>query len=143
MRSTITLFPAFPTMRYLVCLFVGLIAGALLASIASSAMARRHAWPRSLMTVMQHDLVDARAAARSGQCKEPANADAAARLRLLAGDLERALLPAGTKDRVLSQYAGDMRATLAKWDTGADCARQTEALTAVANACDACHRDYR
>jgi len=130
-------------MRYLLCLIVGLIAGAIVAGSAGQALSRRHAWPRALMTVMQHELGAARTAAQTGQCRTPDVTDAAARLRLLAKDLEPALLAPDARDRVFSQYAADLRATVAQWDTGADCARQGEALTAVANACDACHRDYR
>jgi hypothetical protein len=130
-------------MRYLICLIVGVIAGALLASMAGNAIALRHAWPRGLMNVMQHELVDARGAARAGKCATPAMPAAAAHLRLLATDLEPALLAPGTKDRVLSQYANDMRTAVEHWDPNAECPHQAEALTAIANACDACHRDYR
>lgn len=130
-------------MRYFLCLILGLVIGAILASTAGQAFSRRHAWPRAVMNVMQHELGAARTASQTGRCTDPAMASAAAHLNLLAADIEAALLAPGAKDRVLSQYASDMRATVAKWDTTADCARQGEALTAVANACDACHRDYR
>lgn len=130
-------------MRYLVCLIVGLAIGAIAASTVVTAIARRDEWPRGVMNVMQHELVGARAAARAQQCASPAMRTASAHLQLLAGDIELALLAPGTKDRVFSQYASDLRDTLAKWDVGADCAHQGEALTAVANACETCHRDYR
>lgn len=130
-------------MRYLVCLIVGLAIGAIAASTVVTAIARRDEWPRGVMNVMQHELVGARAAARAQQCASPAMRAASAHLQLLAGDIELALLAPGTKDRVFSQYASDLRDTLAKWDVGADCAHQGEALTAVANACETCHRDYR
>ena len=130
-------------MRYLVCLIVGLVIGAIAASTAVNAIARREAWPRSVMNVMQHELVGARAAARTQQCALPAVRTASAHLQLLAGDIEPAQLTPGTKDRVFSQYASDLRDRLAKWDAGADCAHQGAALTAVANACETCHRDYR
>ncbi|MEO7326379.1 MAG: hypothetical protein ABIW82_16275 [Dokdonella sp.] len=130
-------------MRYLICLIVGLLAGALMANMASNAIALRHAWPRGLMNVMQHALVDARSAARADKCLAPTMPAAAAHLQLLATDLESALLAPDAKDRVLSQYASEMRDTIAHWDPTATCAVQAEALTKVANACDACHRDYR
>jgi hypothetical protein len=130
-------------MRYLICLIVGLVAGALMASMASNAIAQRHAWPRGMMNVMQHELVDARGAVRAGQCAAPALPAASAHLQLLATDLEPALLPPGTKDRVFSQYASEMLTSIRAWDPQADCPHQAEALTAIANACEACHRDYR
>lgn len=130
-------------MRYLICLILGLVVGAIAASTLANISARRTAWPRGLMNVMQHELGDARSAARAGRCNAPDTPSAAAHLRLLASDIEPALLAPGTRDRVFSQYNSDLRAALANWDTGADCARQGEALTVVANACEACHRDYR
>lgn len=130
-------------MRYLICLIVGLLAGAMMANMASNAIALRHAWQRGLMNVMQHELVDARSAARAGMCMAPTMPAAAAHLQLLATDLEPALLAPDAKDRVFSQYASEMRDTIAHWDPKADCALQAEALTKVANACEACHRDYR
>jgi hypothetical protein len=130
-------------MRYLVCLIIGLAIGALAASMFANVAARRAAWPRGIMNVMQQALGSARTAARSGHCKTRSVPSDSAHLHLLAGDLEPALLAPGSKDRVFSQYATDLRTALEKWDTNADCARQGEALTAVANACEACHRDYR
>jgi hypothetical protein len=130
-------------MRYLICLIVGLLAGALMANMGGSAIAARHAWPRGLMNVMQHELVDARSSVRAGTCSAPSNTAAAAHLQLIGADLERALLPPGTKDRVFSQYANEMRAAIDQWDPKAACPRQAESLTTIANACEACHRDYR
>jgi len=130
-------------MRYLICLVVGVLAGAVVAGMFSSAMQRRNAWPRALMNVMQHELGAARSAAKDGSCTQPTQRLAADHLRLVAGDLEPALLAADTKDRVLSQYVADFRKTVAAWDADAACPQQSEALTAVANACEACHRDYR
>ncbi|MBA8883182.1 hypothetical protein [Dokdonella fugitiva] len=130
-------------MRYLICLVVGALAGVIVAGMFTSAMQRRNAWPRALMNVMQHELGAARSAARDGACTVPAQARSAAHLRLVAGDLEGALLAAGTKDRVLSQYITDFGKAVTAWDAAAACPRQAEALTTIANACEACHRDYR
>lgn len=130
-------------MRYLVCLIVGLLIGAIAASTFVNATAQREAWPRGIMNVMQHELGNARTAARAQLCATPAVPAASAHLQLLAADIEPSLLDPGTKDRVFSQYASDLRRVLSQWDTSADCARQGAALTTVANACEACHRDYR
>lgn len=130
-------------MRSLICLIIGLVAGALMANMAGNAIALRHAWPRGLMNVMQHALVDARSAARAGKCAAAAMPSAAAHLQLLATDLEPALLDPGVKDRVFSQYASEMRDAITTWNPNADCAQQSDALTRIGNACEACHRDYR
>ncbi len=130
-------------MRYLVCLLLGLLFGALLAMTASSALQRRNAWPRAMMIVMQHELAGAREATRQGRCSDASLASSRAHLALLADDLERALLPKGGKDRVLSQYARDLRESVAAWQPDAACAAQVEAVSRISQACDACHRDYR
>lgn len=127
-------------MRYLFCLLAGLLAGALLAATAASTLQRRNAAPRALMTLMQHDLATAREATRMPTC---AVEGARARLRFLAGDLERSVLAPGIHDRVFVQYAHDLRAALARWDTGAACTTQAAVLLDVGHACEACHRDYR
>ena len=130
-------------MRYLICLIAGLVLGAIVASSVGNAIALRRAWSRGLMQVMQHELGGARAAAHAGQCSGAPARAAAAHLHLLAGDIERAVLAPATRDRVFSQYADELRTTIAQWDADADCAQQSAALTRIANACEACHRDYR
>jgi hypothetical protein len=130
-------------MRFLVCLVVGAIVGGLFAMTLANALQRRNAWPRALMNVMQHELGDARSAAKGGTCVSPALRQASAHLRLLAEDIEPALLAPGDKDRVLSQYTADFRKVVSAWTPEMACVQQVEALTAIANACEACHRDYR
>lgn len=130
-------------MRYLVCLIAGLVMGAIAASSYVNATAQREAWPRGIMNVMQHELGDARTATRGGQCAVSTLQRASSHLRLMATDIEPAVLAKGAKDAVFSKYASDLRATLEKWNPSGDCIQQSTALTAVANACEACHRDYR
>lgn len=130
-------------MRYLVCLLVGLLAGAVLASTAASALQRRNAVPRALMTLMQHDLAAARGATHSAGCTVDELPTTRASLLHLAGKLERTVLAPGTRDRVFVQYADDLRATLSRWNPEGACPAQAQALVDVDNACKACHRDYR
>ena len=136
--------PLEPTMRYLVCLVAGLILGTLIALTAANIMGQRNAWPRAVMTVMQHELGRARDAVRQDRCTiEDADA-AAAHLKLLASDIEPALLAPGAHDRVFSQYASDLREAVSAFSqAGSDCVARRAAVTKVANACDACHRDYK
>ncbi|HEY0181039.1 MAG TPA: hypothetical protein VGC30_15595 [Dokdonella sp.] len=130
-------------MRYLLCLAGGILLGAILAMTAANALQRRNAWPRAIMTVMQHELGRAREAARTPRCADADARSALAHLALLAEDPERALLAPGAKDRVFAQYAADLREAIAGAQAAPDCASRAAALTEVANACDACHRDYR
>ena len=46
-------------------------------------------------------------------------------------------------DRVLAQYVQRFQDAAAKWDANADCPAQAAALSAIGDACEACHRDYR
>lgn len=130
-------------MRYLFCLLGGALFGAILALTAASTLQRRNAWPRAIMSVLQHELGLARENARLGRCTDASMSVARAHLTLLSGDLERALLDPGAKDRVFSKYAQDLRAAITAWDTNADCPSQAARLGEIAQACDACHRDYR
>jgi cytochrome c556 len=130
-------------MRYLLCLLIGLLAGAVLASTAASALQRRNAVPRALMTLMQHDLAAARGATHSAGCTVDELPETRASLQYLAGELERTVLAPGARDRVFVQYADDLRATISRWDPEGACTAQAQALVDVGNACKACHRDYR
>ena len=73
----------------------------------------------------------------------PQMVEAASRLRTVGGQLSPALIPAGSNDRVLAQYVQRFQDAAAKWDAAADCPAQTAALSAIGDACEACHRDYR
>lgn len=130
-------------MRYLVSLAVGLLFGAIAAAMLVGALSRRDAWPRAVMTVMQHELGAARHAVQAGSCPGDPGRAAHARLELLAADVERSVLPPGSRDRVFSQYSDKLATAIAAWDPEAACAEQASALAGVAQACDACHRDYR
>lgn len=130
-------------MRYLICLVGGALLGALLALTAASTLQRRNAWPRAVMTVMQHELGQSRETLRLGRCTDASLAASRARLTAMPADLESALLERGARDRVLEKYAQDLRDAVAGWDAQAACARQSEALGTVSQTCDACHRDYR
>lgn len=130
-------------MRYLVCLLGGALLGALIAVTAANILRQRHAWPRAVMTVMQHELGRARDLVHENPCTTPEVATAAAHLELMASDIEPAVLPPGAHDRVFSQYAKDLRDAIAGFGAAADCPARKDALTKVADACDACHRDYK
>ncbi|HVV98549.1 MAG TPA: hypothetical protein VHC92_15500 [Rhodanobacteraceae bacterium] len=130
-------------MRYLVCLLGGALLGALFAIMLANILGQRHAYPKALMTVMQHELGRARDLVRGDRCMAPEAASAGAHLALLASDIEPAILSPGARDRVFSQYAGDLRKEVDAYNAGADCPARKDAVTRIANACDACHRDYK
>ena len=130
-------------MRYLVVLVVGLVCGALLATIGLNALQRKHAWPRALMTTMRHVVADTRAAMKQQPCNTELLARSREHLRLLGHHVEPAVLGPDASDRVFSQYSRDFGTALDAWDASAACPQQAEALQRVGQACDGCHRDYR
>jgi hypothetical protein len=92
---------------------------------------------------MQHELGRARDLVHDNQCTGPETASAGAHLDLMAADIEPAILAPGAHDRVFSQYAADLRKAIATFSAAGECAARRDALTKIANACDACHRDYK
>jgi hypothetical protein len=131
-------------MRYLISLLAGALLGALVAVTLAGILGQRNAWPRAVMTVMQHDLGRARDFVHDNRCDTSEMTSVTAELDLMASNIEPALLPPGTHDRVFSQYASDLRKAIASFGKAAgDCAARREGLTQIANACDACHRDYK
>jgi len=130
-------------MRYLVCLIGGALLGALVAITIANVLGQRNAYPRALMNVMQHDLGRARDLVHANQCATPDANATAEHLKLIANDIEPALLAPGAHDRVFSQYASDLRDAVAAFAAAADCPARSQALTKIGHACDACHRDYK
>lgn len=130
-------------MRYLVCLIAGALLGALVAVTIANVLGQRNAYPRALMNVMQHDLGHARDLVHDNQCASPDANATAGHLKLIAADVEPALLAPGAHDRVFSQYASDLRDAVAAFAAASDCPARSQALTKVGHACDACHRDYK
>ncbi len=129
-------------MRFLVCIVIGLLVGAISATTIASILSQRNAHPRALMRVMQHELAQSREAARAQGCAGIARR--LAMLDVLSGAISDALPHASPPDRVFAGYIDGLRRQLdAAGRAGADCPAQAEALTEVANACEACHRDYR
>lgn len=127
-------------MRYLVCLVIGLLAGAITATTAARILDHRDPYPKALMNVMKHELGMASAAAEKLQCEQ--DHYAMSKLAMMAADIPIAM-PAGEKpDRVFQQYVEGLQAAIFKAGD-APCAQRAEALTALKNACDDCHRDYR
>lgn len=127
-------------MRYVACLGIGLFVGLLCALMAIGLMRPRDTYPRAMMNVMKHTLGTARNAA-TGDC-----ADNESRLRLLgllAVDLEPTFLSGADDERVFARYAESLRARIAEAAAASPCPAQAAALTAVGNACEDCHRDYR
>ncbi|MGB0134031.1 hypothetical protein [Dokdonella sp.] len=127
-------------MRYVVCLLVGLLVGAITATTAANILSRRDPYPEALMSVMKHELESASAAADKLQCED--DRYAMSKLAMLVGDIEVAFPAGQTPDRVFQLYVENLRKAIYKaGDT--PCQQRAQALTDLRNACEDCHRDYR
>ncbi|MEO8011949.1 MAG: hypothetical protein ABI650_09925 [Dokdonella sp.] len=127
-------------MRYLICFAIGILIGALVAVTTASIMSHRNAYPRALMRVMQTQLLEARDAARDRTCTD--NLRRLQTLDLLARDISRAVHRGAEVERTFTDYNDRLSEAIAH-TTAQACAAQTDALTAINNACEDCHRDYR
>lgn len=127
-------------MRYVACLGIGLFVGLLCALMAIGLMRPRDTYPRAMMNVMKHALGTARTATTGG-CA--GNETRLRLLGLLATDLEPTFLSGADEDRIFARYAQSLRARIAEATAAEACPAQAAALTAVENACEDCHRDYR
>ncbi|MCD0244675.1 hypothetical protein JWH11_02080 [Xanthomonas melonis] len=130
--------------RYAFMLVLGVLIG-LVATVmvARVLQARRDPIPDSLMQVMDYQLRALRLP--PGSACTPAQQQSRVRtLRLLAADLEPAFAGLG-EDRRFGEHAQALRAVLdrAQAMPAADCAALADLHDQVAEACDACHRDFR
>lgn len=128
-------------MRYLVCLGIGLFVGLLCALTASGLMRPRETYPRAMMNVMKHALGTARSSAATGGCD--GNDARLQMLGLLAAEVAPTFLIGETDERVFARYAERLRERVAEAAKAGACPAQAAALTAIDNACEDCHRDYR
>lgn len=130
-------------MRYIVSIFIGLLAGAMLATMGMKYLQEQNAWPRAVMTVLGAEMQRVRAFADLQECNAPESVDALEHLALVGGGIDRALL-GEHQDRVFSQYSTNLLAAVDKARAALpDCASYSAAIVEVRNSCSACHRDYR
>lgn len=132
-------------MRQLALLLTGLLIGALCAFMAARTLQQRHALPRGLMAVLQHDLAELRRAEREQRCADAGLPRRFARIEDLSGEIVGAMGSTPADDPHLADYAAALTHAGAQGRTSApaDCAALTQHVRAVAEACERCHRDYR
>ena len=131
-------------MRHVVLLLIGLFVGAVCAFMAARGLLQRDAYPRGVMTVMQHHLGELRRLERGGHCAAGDSADHLGRIADLSHDVFAALGGDAKADPHLADFAASLaRAADAARADSADCPALGRSLRAVGDACEACHRDYR
>ncbi len=135
-----------PCMKILLSLIVGLLAGALLtATFLNLGSIKKGARPHAAaMVTLKYQLGEARGAIEGG-CSGADGTRQLQVMRGLADDVEPLFREQGFEPELFGRHAQQMRdrldAALAL-PAVASCAQRKEALTAVHNSCDSCHRDF-
>jgi hypothetical protein len=132
-------------MRQLALLLTGLLIGALCAFMAARTLQQRHALPRGLMAVLQHDLAELRRAERDQRCSAADLSRRFSRIEDLSGEIVGAMGTDPHDDPHLTEYAASLAhaAAAARTSAAADCPALAQRMHAITEACEACHRDYR
>lgn len=125
--------------RVLALLVVGLGIGVLGTVVSMSALSRRADYGDGLMAVLQAEFGQLRREARRGsQCTLDEGERARSRLALLSADIPRAFTGGGSAMREMSD---DLLAVTVAPLT--DCAALPARITAINQACNACHTQFR
>lgn len=131
-------------MRNLILLGLGLLLGAVGASTVLNAMARRDAYARGVMNVMQHHYGGLRERLRDSTCTafDPSNDRSI--LAALTEQVGPSQYGDAKPDAPFREYTDRLRAAVAELPQQATtCAAVASIVTRIGNACDACHRQYR
>ncbi len=132
-------------MKHLMLLLIGLFVGAMGAAEVVNALARRDAYARGVMDVMQHHYATLRQDIRAQHCDATKSAQAIAQLRALAANVEPAIYPDSTPDASFRQFDERLHNELAHVPTPppADCAVLAPLVQKIGKVCDDCHQQYR
>ena len=131
-------------MRNLILLVIGIGLGTLGTATVLNTLNRRDAYPRGVMAVMQHHYSSLRDAVRTGRCDDPSVTGHAARLGLLAGEIESSIYGSATADPPFREYLQRLRDALAQLAAApGGCPDLAPIVVKAGNACDECHRQYR
>ena len=132
-------------MRHIVLLLIGLLAGALGASMAIRTLSAGSEYPKGVMALMGKHFGALREAAKTGECTPEVTASHAATLRQVALDVEPAFLPTGSDDEAFRANAELLRTRIAELEAalGQGCPALVTANAGVGEACKACHQDFR
>ncbi len=132
-------------MKSLVLLLVGLVAGALLATTMIGALSARDRYPKAVMVVMQANLAALQRGLRVQDCGLPTAGRHASQLAALAMEIEPAFaaLERDSSDFVRSRELFQRAVGGLLREAPTDCAALNRSVTAIAQACDACHNGFR
>jgi cytochrome c556 len=131
-------------MRPLILLLLGLAFGAICAAIAVNTLAKRDAYARGVMEVMQHHYAELRNGVRTGRCDAATVARAHEMLHLLGEEIGPSVYGDSTPDAPFREYDDRLRNAVAKLGDGTSgCTALVPIVNRIGDSCDACHRQYR
>jgi hypothetical protein len=132
-------------MRALICILIGLLAGAFLTSMLMNRLSQGSAFPKGLMAVQGHHFGELNQLAKDNRCSATAIQPHLIALRILSADVEPAFKSLAEEDAQFGRYGADLRRVLdlqlAK--TINNCADLATSTSAIKQACENCHRDYK
>jgi hypothetical protein len=130
-------------MRSLLLLGLGVVIGAMVATIIANTLSRRDAYARGVMAVLQQHYGSLREGVRHGRCDRDL-APTRSLLATLSGELAPAVYGDSTPDAPFREYVQRLRdAVAALPDRATGCPALAPQLNRIGDACDACHRQYR
>jgi cytochrome c556 len=132
-------------MKFLVLILVGLLVGAMGATVVVNTMRQRDAYARGLMDVMQHHYAGLRESLRARRCDASASAHAIAQMRAVGADIDTAIYPDATPDAPFREYSARLTAALdaAAAASPVDCNALAPHVQVIGKVCDECHQQYR
>ncbi len=137
-------------MKHVILLLIGLLAGAMGATVVVNTLRQRDAFARGLMDVMQHHFASLREEIRAQRCDvtdstQMKSAHAFAQLRVLADDIEPAIFADAIPEASFREFTQRLNAALDAVPSPppADCAALAPLVQKVGKVCDDCHQQYR
>ncbi len=132
-------------MKSILLLVLGLVVGALAAAKVSSVVQMRDAYPRGVMSVMQHHLGALAQSVRHNACPVDATQRHLQRLKAMQPDILPAFAEnlAGKAD--FRQHASKLVQAIdtALADPAADCKALGKSVSMIGGTCKSCHQIYR
>lgn len=132
-------------MRSILLLVLGLVVGALAAAKVTSVMQMRDAYPRGVMSVMQHHLGTLAMSVRQGQCPAQATQMHLAGLKAMQPDVLQAFSGSLSGKADFRKHAQQLEASVndAIAAAPAACPALQKAVSQIGGACKSCHEAYR
>lgn len=132
-------------MRVLIYILIGLLSGALLTSMLINTLAKGTEFPRGVMALQAHHFGELNRLAKDNRCTSGEIQPHLISMRIVAGDVEPAFKSLAEAEQQFVRNAADLRRVLdlqlAKGIN--NCADLATSVSAIRQACDNCHRDYK